>query len=98
MRAPLLVCLVAVPIASAVALSGCARVSRATRPPAASQDGGIAYAAPSLAVGGIRCENVAAKAGIRYRWPQQPRPLRNLEAYGEPSAGAGSGAAPEPGW
>jgi hypothetical protein len=31
---------------------------------------------------GIRFESVAASAGLDYRWPLQPRPMRNLEAFG----------------
>ena len=37
---------------------------------------------PSQAVEGVRFENVATAAGVTYRWPQQPRPMRNLEAFG----------------
>lgn len=36
----------------------------------------------SSEVYGIRFEEVAAKCGVTYRWPQQPRPMRNLEAFG----------------
>lgn len=40
-------------------------------------------ATPDLAVtGGVRFEEVAAKSGLDFRWPQQPHPLRNLEAFG----------------
>src|SRR2546422_379469 len=35
-----------------------------------------------LAPSGIAFESVAEAAGIRYRWPQQPRPMRNIEAFG----------------
>ena len=31
---------------------------------------------------GIRFENVAGTSGLRFTWPQQRRPLRNLEAFG----------------
>jgi len=31
---------------------------------------------------GIRFEDVAEKAGIQYVYPKQPRPMRNLEAFG----------------
>lgn len=31
---------------------------------------------------GIRFENVAAASGFRFHWPQQRRPMRNLEAFG----------------
>src|SRR5579871_5326112 len=37
---------------------------------------------PFVAVDGIRFENVAEAAGLRYRWPIQPRPIRILEAFG----------------
>jgi hypothetical protein len=31
---------------------------------------------------GIQFEDVAAKSGVEYRWPLQPRPQRNVEAFG----------------
>jgi hypothetical protein len=37
---------------------------------------------PAQPVEGICFANVAEAAGLRYRWPQQPRPLRNLETFG----------------
>jgi len=37
---------------------------------------------PSAMVKGIRFENVTERAGLHYRWPLQPRPLRILEAFG----------------
>ncbi len=30
----------------------------------------------------IQFESVAEESGLHYRWPRQPRPLRNLEAFG----------------
>ena len=36
----------------------------------------------STAPSGIRFENVAQASGIHFRLPQQPRPLRNLDAFG----------------
>src|SRR5262249_45576917 len=35
-----------------------------------------------LMVEGIRFENVTERAGLHYRWPAQPRPMRILEAFG----------------
>ncbi len=60
-------CLLAV-----VLLAGCRKTFQAAHPPVA--------VAP--AVEGIRFENVAQADGIRFTWPNQPRPLRNLEAFG----------------
>jgi len=57
----------------AVLGAGCRKTSQATR----------ARPAPAPAApGGIRFENVAESSGVRFQWPQQPRPLRNLEAFG----------------
>jgi hypothetical protein len=39
-------------------------------------------ARPSAMVEGIRFENVTERAGLHYRWPAQPRPMRILEAFG----------------
>ncbi len=32
--------------------------------------------------GGIRFEEIAARAGLTYRYPMQPKPMRNLESFG----------------
>ena len=54
------------------ALAGCRNASPAARPP---------LAAP-VDPDGIRFENVAGASGLHFTWPQQRRPLRNLEAFG----------------
>lgn len=59
-------------LACALGLTGC-RKSQTTKPPA-----NITRAMP----GGIRFENVAQTSGVRFTWPPQRRPLRNLEAFG----------------
>lgn len=38
--------------------------------------------APHPLTNSIQFENVAATAGLHYTWPAQPRPMRNLEAFG----------------
>lgn len=38
-------------------------------------------AAPNT-IEGVGFESVAERAGLTYRWPKQPRPLRNSEAFG----------------
>jgi len=55
------------------ATAGCRSTSQTGRP--------RATAAPA-ASDGIRFENVAQESGIHFTWPNQPRPLRNLEAFG----------------
>jgi enediyne biosynthesis protein E4 len=60
-------------LAGAFVLAGCEPVSSRSLPPAAP---------PAAASPSIRFENVAVAAGLRYRWPEQPRPMRNLEAIG----------------
>ena len=54
-------------------LGGCRSRSGDARKPTAP---------PSNAPGGVRFEEVSAPSGVRFTWPQQPRPLRNLEAFG----------------
>jgi len=59
--------------------SGCNRPAlspNASRTPAALAP--ASYTAP----GGVRLESAAAASGVSYSWPQQPRPMRNLEAFG----------------
>jgi hypothetical protein len=65
-------------------LAGCFRAPSVVTPLQKSADPTSAAppANPSRAVEGIRFENVAQAAGVTYRWPQQPRPMRTLEAFG----------------
>jgi enediyne biosynthesis protein E4 len=71
-------------LAAFAQLAGCDRF-RAHNPP---KDPTLAAAAadplsrPAKMVDGILFEDVAQSAGITFRWPQQPRPMRNLEAFG----------------
>ncbi len=60
-------------------LGGCGKVSshKSSKPEQAS-----AAVAAAATPSGIRFANVAAASGIRFRWPQQPRPMRNKEAFG----------------
>src|SRR3989442_1327330 len=64
-----------------VALSGC-RGQRSTepRPPTANRAQDLARR--SASVEGMCFENVSEQAGLRYRWPIQPHPMRILEAFG----------------
>ena len=55
-----------------ISLTGCRKSSSRPRPPA------VMPAAPD----GVRFENVAEASGIHFTWPNQPRPLRNFEAFG----------------
>ncbi|MDQ2799768.1 MAG: VCBS repeat-containing protein, partial [Armatimonadota bacterium] len=55
-----------------ITLTGCRKPSPGPRPPV------VSLAAPD----GIRFENVAAASGIHFAWPRQPRPLRNIDAFG----------------
>ncbi|HZO89886.1 MAG TPA: CRTAC1 family protein [Chthonomonadaceae bacterium] len=83
-RLPAPLGLAALWIGLAGGLAGCHRSPSVTVPVVKAAEAASAdpYARPAQAVQGIRFENVAEKAGLHYRWPQQPRPLRNLEAFG----------------
>lgn len=71
-------------------LGGCLRTPAATdaeRPhqevrPGEKVDRSTQGASPAMAGDNIAFEEVAARSGIKARWAQQPRPVRNLEAFG----------------
>jgi hypothetical protein len=75
----------AIAAAAAALLAGCARTDHIAAPAAATPvtqaAGATELRAPRL-VNGIGFVDVAEAVGLDYRWPQQPRPMRNKEAFG----------------
>jgi enediyne biosynthesis protein E4 len=66
--------LAAAALAAAALAGGCA-------PGAAGKKPAVPDAAASPA-GAVQLVDVAAEAGLTHRWREQPRPMRNLEAFG----------------
>lgn len=69
-------------VLSGLALSGCGTSSGARTAANSEASETIGETTKAAPVGGIAFEEVAKKSGVRYQWRPQPRPLRNLEAFG----------------
>jgi hypothetical protein len=65
-------------LAVCACLAGCRSPGVPHTPPAQAEASDVTARTPD----GIQFESVAASRGIVFAWPQQARPLRNLEAYG----------------
>lgn len=66
-------------------LAGCSGKGRTQPPPVQSPTTPAALDTSnpvSANVNGVQFESVAAARGLKWRWPMQPRPMRNLEAFG----------------